>query len=152
MMSDVIEQTLVPSTTLLNQVLEVATLTREQINLVLAEFDLTESFAGVLWSLDPDAVPVSMREIARRLRCDPSNVTLVSAKMERAGLVERRPHPTDGRVRILALTEQGQQVWAALRHRLEATSPVLSLDPSEQHQLSALLFKIQMASRRNPSV
>ncbi len=135
------------SISLLNQVVEVATLTREQINDVLAEFDLTESLAGVLWSLDPDEAPVALRELARRLRCDPSNVTLMSAKLEQTGLAERRPHPTDGRVRVLALTEQGQEVWTRLVHRLQATSPVLSLTHGEQNQLSALLAKVQTASR-----
>jgi len=134
------------STTLLNQVVEVAALTLAQINGVLAEFDLTESLAGVLWALDPDAAPVTMRELARTLRCDPSNVSLMAAKLEHAGLVERRPHPTDGRVRILALTEQGRLVWARLVDRLQATSPVLTLTRAEQRQLGALLAKVQAAS------
>jgi len=146
-MRSVAKQDPASSISLLNQVVEVASLTRAQIDDVLAEFDLTESLAGVLWSLDPAAAPVALRELARRLRCDPSNVTLMSAKLEQAGLAERRPHPTDGRVRVLALTEQGQQVWMRLVHRLEATSPVLSLTRGEQNRLSALLAKVQAASR-----
>jgi DNA-binding MarR family transcriptional regulator len=134
------------SAALLNQVLEVAALTLEQINGVLAEFDLTQSLAGVLWSLDPETAPVTMRELARKLRCDPSNVTLMSAKLERAGLVERRPQATDGRVRILALTQQGQRVWVNLVERLEATSPVLHLSRAEQKQLGALLAKVERAA------
>ncbi|MDQ6669425.1 MAG: MarR family transcriptional regulator [Chloroflexota bacterium] len=137
------------SAALLNQVVHVAALTLEQINAVLAEFDLTESLARVLWALGLEAAPATMRELARELRCDPSNVTLMSAKLEQAGLVERRPHPTDGRVRILALTEQGKGVWARLVERLEATSPVLGLTRAEQKQLSGLLAKVQAASSQS---
>jgi len=136
----------ISSTALLNQVVHVAALTHEQIHGVLAEFDLTESLARVLWALDPDAPPATMRELARKLRYDPSNVTLMATKLEETGLVERLPHPTDGRVRILALTEQGQRVWNALIERLEATSPVLSLTRAEQKQLSALLAKVEAAA------
>ena len=138
----------VSSLELLDQLVDVATLTRDQITDVLAEFDLTESLAGMMWMLDPERDPVPMRELARRLRCDPSNVTLMGTKLERAGLVERRPHPTDGRVRTLALTPQGQQVWERLAHRLRSTSPVLSLTPAEQQQLGTLLEKVRLASRR----
>ncbi len=134
------------STFLLNQVIEVGALTEALINGVLAEFDLTQSLAAVLWALDPDAPSISMRELARKLRCDPSNVTLMSTKLEQAGLVERRPLPTDGRVRVLALTDSGREVWSKLVHRLQSTSPVLVLSLADQDQLSALLAKIQRAS------
>ncbi len=46
----------------------------------------------------------------------PSMTSLVSG-LERAGLVERRPDPTDGRVVLVALTDAGQE---HLRSRREA--------------------------------
>jgi DNA-binding MarR family transcriptional regulator len=97
----------------------------------------------MLWALNPALPPVPMRELARRLVCDPSNITLMSAKLEKAGLVERRLHPTDGRVRVPALTERGVEVWHALMDRIMATSPVLRLSPAERRRLAELLTKIQ---------
>lgn len=41
---------------------------------------------------------------------DPSNITLLSTKLEERGLAERRPHPGDGHVRTLVLTTEGRKV------------------------------------------
>src|ERR671931_2688471 len=51
--------------------------------------------------------PMTMRELAERMSCEPSNATFVVDKLERQGLVERRPRPTDRRVRQLVLTADG---------------------------------------------
>jgi DNA-binding MarR family transcriptional regulator len=88
--------------------------------------------AGVLWALDPAKPAVPMRELARRLRCDPSNVTLIGDRLEQAGLVVRRPHPSDGRSRILALTASGLERRAQLLQRLLDTTPLKGLSPRER--------------------
>jgi DNA-binding MarR family transcriptional regulator len=49
----------------------------------------------------------SMRELAASLVVDPPNLTPVVDDLERAGLVERRPHPTDRRVKLVTATESG---------------------------------------------
>lgn len=111
----------------------------------LADADVTASVAGVLWVLHTSDSPPTMRDIAARLRCDPSTVSLTADKLERLNLITRQPHPTDGRKRILALTAQGDQLWQTLNSRLQ-TSPVLSgLDSSEQDSLLELLGRIQSA-------
>src|SRR5919197_3849723 len=51
--------------------------------------------------------PMTMRELAERMSCEPSNATFVVDKLEQQGLVERRPRPTDRRVRQLVLTADG---------------------------------------------
>ncbi len=86
-----------------------------------------------------------MRELTRRLGCDPSNVTLLGDKLQDAGLVERRPHPTNGRARILALTAQGRDTWAQLNARLAITAPLSTLSATEQQQLSEQLAKLGAA-------
>ncbi|WP_113699926.1 MarR family winged helix-turn-helix transcriptional regulator [Nonomuraea lactucae] len=107
------------SADLLSRLVQVAGTAQAQIAPALAGFGLAESLAGVLWALNPEQTPVPMRELARRLHCDPSNVTLMSTKLEQAGLVERRGAP----------------------HRWADPRP-----GAEQRQLSALLAKIQAAS------
>jgi DNA-binding MarR family transcriptional regulator len=54
-----------------------------------------------LWLIDPDAEPVPLRQVATRMHFDPSNVTLISAKLDEKGAARRAPHPTEGRVRTL---------------------------------------------------
>ena len=127
--------------TVLQQLVAVADAARAAVSGPLAELGLTESAAGLLWALEPGTPPMAMRDLARRLGCDPSTISLLGDRLERAGLVERRPHPDDGRVRILALTERGRQVWDRVRRQAIAVSPLATLTPAEQHQLSALLAR-----------
>jgi len=107
----------------------------------LDRLDLTAPLANVLWLLRPDADPLSLRQIAGLLHCDPSNVTLLSTKLEQRGLAERRPHPRDGRVRTLVLTEAGEEVRGRLLDTVVRHSPLAGLTLKEQEQLHALLAK-----------
>ena len=93
---------------------------------VLSELGVPTSVAGTLWALAPGTEPPTMREVAARLRCDPSTVSLAADKLQSMGLVARQPHPADGRKRTLALTEQGHELWEALGDalaRLRAVRP-----------------------------
>jgi DNA-binding MarR family transcriptional regulator len=111
----------------------------------LADADVTASVAGVLWVLRTNDSPPTMRDIAARLRCDPSTVSLTADKLERLRLITRQAHPTDGRKRILVLTAQGDQLWETLNQRLR-TSPALSgLDSNQQRNLLDLLGRVQAA-------
>jgi len=83
-----------------------------------------------------------MREIARALGCDPSNVTLIGDKLEQAGLVTRQAHSDDRRSRVLTLTDTGRQLRERLLTRLVAATPLPSLTAREQHQLGRLLAKL----------
>jgi MarR family transcriptional regulator, organic hydroperoxide resistance regulator len=110
---------------------------------VRAELELTQSQAKILWALDPSRPPVPMRELARRLHFDPSNITLMTDRLVAAGLVERQPHPTDGRQRVLALTGKGLEVLGLLITRLQERSPIFTLSPQELAQLTRLLARAQ---------
>lgn len=113
---------------------------------VLAELELTQSQARILWALDPGRPPVPMRELGRRLHFDPSNITLMADRLAAAGLVERQPHPTDGRQRVLALTGKGLEVLGLLIARLQQRSPIFTLSPEELTQLARLLARGQAGS------
>lgn len=110
---------------------------------VLTEFDITPSVAGVLWTLDPSADPLTMREIAGRLGCDPSTVSLTADKLEEVSLIVRQPHPRDGRKRTLALTKNGDRLRATLGKRLSDAPVLAGLDSADRRTLVALLTKAQ---------
>lgn len=135
-----------PVLTLLRQLFEVAAALNAGVSQVLAEFDLSGSASGLLWMLDPDRPPLRMREIARALGCDPSNVTLIADKLEQAGLVTRQAHPDDKRSRVMALTDTGTELRARLLARLVAATPLPSLTAREQHQLGRLLARLNSAA------
>jgi DNA-binding MarR family transcriptional regulator len=107
---------------------------------------LTESQANLLWLVDPAAEPLPLRQLAVRLQCDPSNVTLISAKLEEKGLARRAPHPADGRIRTLVLTDAGAEVRERLLAGAHARSPLTVLAEREQQQLHRLLDKVLSAA------
>ena len=88
----------------------------------------------------------TMGELASALGIDAPYATLVVDELERQGLVERRPHPTDRRVKVVAATAQG----AALARRAEEimNRPPEALAALPQADLEALARTLLAA--RNP--
>jgi DNA-binding MarR family transcriptional regulator len=80
-------------------------------------------------------------ELARRMSCEPSNVTYVVDRLSGLGLIERQPHPYDRRARHLVLTERGTQVRDRLLGVLVIDSPLDGLTASEQRLLRDLLLR-----------
>ncbi|MFI0717539.1 MarR family winged helix-turn-helix transcriptional regulator [Streptomyces sp. NPDC021224] len=83
--------------------------------------------------------PMTMRELAERMSCEPSNATFVIDKLEKQGLVERRPHPTDRRAKLLVLTPEGTGLRERLLDLLVQDSPLAGLSPEQQRTLQGLL-------------
>ncbi|MDO3701514.1 MarR family transcriptional regulator [Micromonospora sp. C28SCA-DRY-2] len=71
--------------------------------------DLTVTQLSALTSLKL-AGALTPRELADIERVQPPTMTKIVAKLEERGLVQRSPHPTDGRQVILAATEGGRAV------------------------------------------
>ena len=107
----------------------------------LERLELTGPTANLLWVLDPEGEPQALRKLATLLRCDPSNITLLSAQLEERGLAERRPHPRDGRVRTLVLTPAGRKIRQRLLSTVAKHSPFAELEDQEQRLLQRLLAK-----------
>ncbi|GAB2587403.1 MarR family transcriptional regulator [Streptomyces capparidis] len=83
--------------------------------------------------------PMTMRDLAERMSCEPSNATFVIDKLEKRGLVERRPHPTDRRAKHLVLTADGTALRERLLELLTRDSPLAALTPQQQRALQDLL-------------
>jgi DNA-binding MarR family transcriptional regulator len=84
--------------------------------------------------------PRTMSELANALAVTPRRVTALVDALEADGLVERRPHPTDGRSTVVSLTRSGrkqQQVLWAERQR-EISEAFLALSAEQQRQLLAI--------------
>jgi DNA-binding MarR family transcriptional regulator len=94
------------------------------------EFGLAPQQAFAIVRLKVDE-PTTMGELAQALRCDNSNVTGIADRLEAAGLAERRPHPSDRRVKTLVLTERGAVVSGLYQDRLGHAPPVFEAMPDE---------------------
>ncbi|MBO2446167.1 MarR family transcriptional regulator [Actinomadura barringtoniae] len=103
-----------------------------------AKLDLTTAQATALRELSG---PMTMRELADRMSCEPSNATFVTDKLEKRGLVERRPHPRDRRAKQLVLTPDGVALRERLLELLGADSPLAGLSQDEQNTLQGLLLR-----------
>jgi DNA-binding MarR family transcriptional regulator len=84
-------------------------------------------------------------DLARSEHVKPQSMGTTLADLEQEGLVQRRPHPTDGRQVLFALTAEGiearrQRNTAKREWLLAATS---KMDPAEQQSLisAAALIK-----------
>ncbi|MEU8778213.1 MarR family transcriptional regulator [Streptomyces sp. NPDC048606] len=106
-----------------------------------ARHQLTGAQARVLTLLAVEPLP--MRRIARKLRCEPSNVTGIIDRLESRGLVARHPDPADRRVKLAALTEEGAQTADRLRESLDfAREPLAGLSAQEREALRDLLRRM----------
>jgi MarR family transcriptional regulator, transcriptional regulator for hemolysin len=54
--------------------------------------------------------PQTQIRLAERCELDKTTMVVTVDKLEKAGLVERRPSPTDRRARIIAVTDAGKQL------------------------------------------
>jgi len=65
-------------------------------------------------------------------------------RLERAGLVERRPDPNDRRGKLIALTNAGKRVIDETigRHVANEQRMLSALTPAEQEKLNTLLRKL----------
>lgn len=127
---------------LLKLVVSASDVVRKQIEQTLAQTELTEPMITMLWALEP-TTSVSMRELATKLNYDPSNISLLTDRLVSMGLVQRLPHPTDGRRRVLKLTPKGDALYREVLTQLFERSPIFGLSTGEQRQLGDLLSKIE---------
>jgi DNA-binding MarR family transcriptional regulator len=108
---------------------------------VLGDLNLTEALADVLWHLETPEKPISQRELAGRLHCDPSNVTYLVDRLEERGLIKRRIDPSDRRVKIVGLTSAGLGLRNQIVRAATTRSPLARLSREDQQQLHDLLAK-----------
>ncbi|MFI9845612.1 MarR family transcriptional regulator [Nonomuraea sp. NPDC051941] len=104
-----------------------------------AALDLTAAQAVALRELTG---PMTMRDLADRMSCEPSNATFVVDRLEEQGIVERRPHPGDRRAKQLVLTSEGVALRERLIDLLTEASPLARLTSEEQAALNDLLTRV----------
>lgn len=86
--------------------------------------------------------PITARELATRMACEPSNATFVLDRLEQRNLIERRPHPTDRRAKQVVLTPDGRLLRATVVEQLGAESPLTSLSPAQRESFRDLLRRL----------
>ena len=103
----------------------------------MAEFDLRPVDFSVL-SLIGHNPGITSRELCHALNILPPNMVGFLKAFEKRELIDRTPHPTDGRAMGLALTQKGQQLMQ------QAEVAAVESDASAAHRLSAAEQKTLM--------
>ncbi len=96
--------------------------------------------------------PTTTADLARAESVKPQSMGATLAELEREGLVERRPHPSDGRQVLFALTRAGVE---ARRKRSAAKqqwllAAVAKLDRREQQTLMSAVALLKRLAETNP--
>jgi DNA-binding MarR family transcriptional regulator len=68
-----------------------------------------------------------MVALARSLHCHDSNVTGLVDRLEQRGLIERQGNPKDRRVKLIALTKEGEAFRNRLLERLFEPLPFIAV-------------------------
>src|SRR3954467_5579782 len=84
--------------------------------------------------------PRKMSDLAHALFCDNSNVTGIVDRLEERGLVRREAAEGDRRVKLLVLTDEGEQMRVEITKRMaEPPAPIASLSEKDQRALRDIL-------------
>jgi DNA-binding MarR family transcriptional regulator len=102
---------------------------QRQVEVALLELDITHLqfviMAGIGWLTQVDSL-LTQVQLAQFCKIDVMQISQVVRKLESKGFIQRDPHPSDTRARVLTLTSTGEKV-------LQQALPLIE-------QLDALFF------------
>jgi len=130
----------------------------------VAEADLTPLEFAVMAYINEDIgePDIDLTSLAERVGIDRNNASLLVERLVSKGLVDRREHAEDRRVRLLRLTSRGEKLHRRLYPQATAGQQriLASLKPAERELLLDLLVRViegneayarPGAGRRKPS-
>jgi DNA-binding MarR family transcriptional regulator len=107
---------------------------------VAQDFEVPTFFMKAMHMIDG---PLAMKELGRRMRCDPSFITGIADMLEKRGLATRESDPGDRRVKRLVLTPAGAELKQRMEQEILARAPWRSaLSPDERSCLLTLIRKM----------
>ena len=115
---------------------------KRKANADLEQMDLTiaQHHALVFLVMQADHT-AELKELEREFRVSQPTVAGIAQRLEAKGYVEAIPHPTDKRVKMLRLTEQGEGIcrrsWEKMKERGERMTAGLSQE--DLNELDRLL-------------
>ena len=121
-------------------VLALGLLVRRLRSAVPAEsHELSWTQMGVLRRLDTEGAATTA-VLARAEGVKPQSMGAILAALEEKGIVERKPHPTDGRQMNIALTAKGARMRkdARIAKRALMAQAIARLDAKEQKKVPAV--------------
>ncbi|MBI1371624.1 MAG: MarR family transcriptional regulator [Phycisphaera sp.] len=82
----------------------------------IAHLEITpDQFTVLRWLHEDDTDGMTQRALTDLMASDPNTVTSVLTRMEKAGLIERRPHEKDKRAKRVRIKPSGKKVFEEAR-------------------------------------
>lgn len=117
---------------------------KQHVYAIAEHHGITTMQANALGLLKEDE-PLPMSSLSSHLMCDASNVTGIVDRLANQGLIERREHPSDRRIKMITLTAKGAQLRQAIMQEvaeIEQKRLMPLLSPEERATLDILLGKL----------
>ncbi len=115
------------------------------VDKALRHHRLSQAGRQALAALEGAGQPLSPTTLADRLIVTTASITSLLDTLERRGLVERRPDPTDRRRLLVALTDDGRALVEQFLPEVVAlqTAVMAELTETQRQQLLRLLSKVR---------
>jgi len=128
-------------------VVEALTGWEQRMSAAAAAAGLSPVSAWALVQLEP-GVSISQKELAARMKCNPSTVVDPTDRLEEARMVIRRPNPDDRRVNVLVVTPKGVRARKKLIARLlEPPAAFERMPAADQARFRAVMIESLRGSR-----
>ena len=109
-----------------SSLLETAEAVETRLEAAVSPLGLSLAKLAVLHPLAEAREPLPLSELAQRQHCVRSNITQLVDRLEKDGLVRRRPDPQDRRSVLAALTPAGEQAYTkGMRALVEAQQAIV---------------------------
>ncbi|WP_427308315.1 MarR family winged helix-turn-helix transcriptional regulator [Cupriavidus sp. H39] len=125
---------------------------RLRMERALADLNVTPPQFVVLTMLGAYA-GLSGADLARLALLTPQTVSVIVGNLEKAGHIERAPHPVHGRIQTIALTAQGKALLAQCRERVMANEARLAagLTAQEEQVIRRWLVSLAVEDAAGPA-
>jgi MarR family transcriptional regulator, transcriptional regulator for hemolysin len=106
-------------------------------------FSFGLAYVGVASELEKSG-PLLQRDLAVQYGIEQPTMAALLARMERDGLVSRKPHPRDKRASLVSLTAKGKSKLPKVKQKLveEAQAASVGLSHAEEEMLISLLKRV----------
>ena len=122
---------------------------------VREEFGITMPVFDLLTQVHRPPEGPTLRELSDRLMVSKGNITELTDRLERKGLIERVPDPNDGRAQRVFLTQVGRDLVERMEpaHQAWVREIMAQHDQDSLHELYRVLgtFKVGLPSTRHRS-
>jgi DNA-binding MarR family transcriptional regulator len=139
----------VPSMAAITSIMRAHQILLAQVDAVVKPYGLTFArYEALVLLTFSRAGELPMSKIGERLMVHPTSVTNTVDRLQKAGLVAKRPNPDDGRGTLASITGKGREVCdAATRELMAAEFGMGAYDADECGEIFAMLRPLRLAAQ-----